>query len=384
MEKVHKVTKKKMYLKMVFSSILRRRSRMIIALLAVAIGATIISGLMTIYYDIPKQMGKAFRNYGANLIFTPSDGNSYISGDDYQKVKKQLNNYDVIGLTGYNYQNISINEIPIVIVGTDFNNVKKTSPYWYINGRWAEKDNEIMIGKDISVQMNLRVGKTITLTGKSFDNNDIEEDFVITGIIETGKNEEELVFINQEKLISMFNIDNSYSVIEVSIVAQKEELEKIILDFEETNKNIKPRLVKRVTDSEKSVLSKLQTLVYLVTIIVLVLTMICVATTMMASVLERKNEIGLKKALGASNKSVLLDFLGEGVLIGILGGVLGVILGFIFADQVGKNVFGYGVSIQPIIIIITILISIITTAFASLLPVRRASDIEPALVLKGE
>ncbi len=384
MEKVHKVTKRKMYLKMVFSSILRRRSRMLIALLAVAIGATIISGLMTIYYDIPKQMGKAFRNYGANLIFTPSDGNSYISNEDYKMVEKSLKGYELIGITGYNYQNISINEIPFVIAGTNFENVKKTSPYWYVHGDWASSKYDIMVGKDISEQMNLRVGKEVIITCKNSKDEIVENTFKVSGIIETGKNEEELLFINQNTLDEMFNINTVYSVIEVSIVSTKEELQTIISNFEKVNNNVKPRLVKRVTDSEKSVLSKLQTLVYLVTVIVLVLTMICVATTMMASVLERMNEIGLKKALGASNKSVLLDFLGEGILIGILGGILGIILGFIFADQVGKNVFGYGVSLQPIIVIFTMLISIITTALASLIPVRRASDVEPAIVLKGE
>ena len=44
---------------------------MVIALLAISIGAMILSGLVTIYYDVPRQMGAQFRNYGANMIFTP-------------------------------------------------------------------------------------------------------------------------------------------------------------------------------------------------------------------------------------------------------------------------------------------------------------------------
>ena len=64
--------KQRFYLKMVVSSLLRRRSRMIVALLAVAVGATILSGLITIYYDIPRQMGLEFRSYGANLVFVPA------------------------------------------------------------------------------------------------------------------------------------------------------------------------------------------------------------------------------------------------------------------------------------------------------------------------
>ena len=70
--------KRKMYIRMITASLLRRRSRMIIALLAISIGAMILSGLVTIYIDVPRQMGIQFRSYGANMILT-SDGDT-ISG----------------------------------------------------------------------------------------------------------------------------------------------------------------------------------------------------------------------------------------------------------------------------------------------------------------
>ena len=64
---------RKMFLRMITASLMRRKSRMIIALLAIAIGAAILSGLVTIYYDVPRQMGAEFRNYGANMVLTPTD-----------------------------------------------------------------------------------------------------------------------------------------------------------------------------------------------------------------------------------------------------------------------------------------------------------------------
>ena len=65
------LTKRKMFLRMITASLLRRRSRMLIALLSIAVGATILSGLVTIYYDVPRQMGAQFRSYGANMILLP-------------------------------------------------------------------------------------------------------------------------------------------------------------------------------------------------------------------------------------------------------------------------------------------------------------------------
>ena len=61
-----------MFWRMVISSILRRRSRVLIAILAVAIGATTLSGLVTIAVDVPAQMAREIRSYGANLVVTPA------------------------------------------------------------------------------------------------------------------------------------------------------------------------------------------------------------------------------------------------------------------------------------------------------------------------
>ena len=80
--------KRKMYIRMITASLLRRRSRMIIALLAISIGAMILSGLVTIYIDVPRQMGIQFRSYGANMILT-SDGDT-ISGSQVEAVKKLI------------------------------------------------------------------------------------------------------------------------------------------------------------------------------------------------------------------------------------------------------------------------------------------------------
>ena len=63
------MTKRRMFLRMITASLLRRRSRMLIALLSIGIGATILAGLVTIYVDVPRQMGAQFRSYGANMLF---------------------------------------------------------------------------------------------------------------------------------------------------------------------------------------------------------------------------------------------------------------------------------------------------------------------------
>ena len=66
------MSRRAMFWRMVTSSILRRRSRVLIAILAVAIGATTLSGLVTIAVDVPAQLAREIRSYGANLVVTPA------------------------------------------------------------------------------------------------------------------------------------------------------------------------------------------------------------------------------------------------------------------------------------------------------------------------
>ena len=112
--------------------------------------------------------------------------------------------------------------------------------------------------------------------------------------------------------------------------------------------------------------------------------MICVSTTMMAVVSERRKEIGLRKALGASDESIIAEFMGEGLLLGGFGGLLGAALGFTFAQMVSRNVFNSSITFQPLVLPATIIVSILVTGLACLGPVRGAIDVDPAVVLKGE
>ena len=368
---------------MITSSIMRRRSRMLIALFAVAIGATILSGLVTIYYDVPRQMGQEFRSYGANLMLTSSNADA-ISEQNLDLVVSVIPKNQLVGFTAYRYETMRLNKLPFMVGGVNFDSVQKTRPYWGVNGSYPKNENEILLGQTVSQTVAIKEGTEVTLVGLDSYGTEFSKKFTVSGILQTGGSEEECIYMDIKTLEKLMKSSGNFDVAECSISATSEELENIAQKMSEQTSELTPRLVKRVTKSEGAVLKKLQALVWIVTLVVLVLTMVCVATTMMAVVTERRKEIGLKKSLGASNKSIVLDFLGEGLFLGGIGGILGVILGFIFAQVVSLNVFGRSISFQPLLIPITILVSIAITAVACLLPVKSATDVDPALVLKGE
>ncbi len=377
--------KSQMYMRMIFASLMRRRSRMLVALLSIAIGATILSGLVTVYYDVPRQMGAQFRNYGANLILTGTDGG--FSLEDTEKALEVFAKDELVGAAPFRYENIRIHEHPVVAAGTDMEGAKATSPFWRVEGDWCSTDGQIMVGKNVAESFRLKAGEMLTLSftpeNAPKDTPDETIDLEITGILDTGGSEEDYVYLSLHDLETLTGAGD-LDVCEVSVSAQSDQLKVYADQIGVTVPAISAHLVKRVTASETTVLSKLQALVLLVTVVVLALTMICVATTMTAVVTERRKEIGLRKAIGASDKSIIGEFLGESMMLGGIGGILGAALGFVFAQQVSVHVFGSSIRFQWLLVPVTILVSIVVTGLSSLLPIRSATEVDPALVLKGE
>lgn len=379
-----KKSKNKFYLKMIMTSLARRRARMLTALLAIAMGATILSGLVTIYYDIPRQMGKEFRSYGANMLVIPTNPDKKITNDQLDEIKSLIPSGKLVGQAPYIYINAKINEQPYMLAGTDLKGAKENSPYWLIDGSWPEKSREVLIGNEVSKALELKEGdKIIINTPKVHGEGSIDTNFVVSGVVTTGGKEEELIFMSIDD-ISQLAKDKNFDIVEYSIEAEQNELSKIVSNISQKDASLTPQMVKRVTASQDIVLNKLQALVFIVTIIVLFIMMICVSTTMMAVVTERRKEISLKKALGATNSSVIVDFLGEGAFLGVFGGLLGVVLGYIFANRVSISVFARKVSFLPLLVPMTIIVCVVITIVASLIPVSKTVDIDPALVLRGE
>ena len=207
-------SRRRMYWKMVSSSLIRRASRLIIAVLAIAIGATILSGLVTIYYDIPEQLGREFRSYGANLIILPR-GEAKITRETLN-----LNLGDTFTVQGVKY------------------------------GHQAEASRQ-----DLSAEENLKRDQARQNFAKKL---------TVKGIVSTGGAEEGFIFADVDMLDELIGDTFRADVIECSIIADAEELAEISLKIESEIKELQPRAVRRLTQSQDIVLGKLQALVLLV------------------------------------------------------------------------------------------------------------------------
>jgi putative ABC transport system permease protein len=329
-------------------------------------------------------MSQEFRSYGANMALLPSGGQAAISLEEVAAAAALLPADKLLGITPFRYEPVRSNLQPYTAVGTDFSQVRRTSPFWKIDGAWPLKENEVLIGADIAEFTRLGAGNRITLSGRNQQQARFNREMTISGVISSGGVEDGFIFMDMDAMAAMLGGGGEAHVAEISLNADLEELNRLAAALRQALPSLEARLVKRVAQSETKVLGKLTTLVYLVTLVVLVLTMICVATTMMTIVMERRQEIGLKKAIGADNRSVAAEFLCEGLIMGIIGGIAGSACGLIFAQFISNSVFGRSIAIEFYLLPATIGVSIIVTILACLIPARRAMAVEPALVLRGE
>jgi putative ABC transport system permease protein len=101
-------------------------------------------------------------------------------------------------------------------------------------------------------------------------------------------------------------------------------------------------------------------------------------------VLERRSEIGLMKALGASRRAVGVFFLAEQLLLALVGGIAGYAIGLVLARFLGTGIFGIAPAVRLILFPIVLVLAAVVALLGSLVPLERASRVDPAPVLRGE
>ncbi|MBE6478234.1 MAG: ABC transporter permease [Propionibacteriaceae bacterium] len=408
--------KRRLFIRMVMSSILRRHSRVIVAMLAVAVGATTLSALATISVDVPRQMAREMRSAGANMLLTPAGDATGFDVSVVEEIADEVGPDGLVGAVGIDYESVLVNDLPYVAAGADLDAAHRLNPYWYVEGDWPAGTGQVLIGQDVAQAVDAHVGDSVTLSmlakddsgdsgsqtpgtgatgenGKEISNQDVsqaeaatsaETAVTVSGILETGGNEDGFVYLSMEDMTELTGEPPVFTVAEFSISVEGDALQQLADRIDADHPEVSADPVARLAQSDADVLGMLRSLMVIISVIVLALIMIGVSTTMMAIVTERRNEIGLRKALGADDRSIIVEFLGEGVVLGLIGGVIGAIAGFGLAQVISLNVFHRTVEAHALILIGTVVAAIGVSTLASLIPVRRAVDIDPALVLRGE
>jgi putative ABC transport system permease protein len=157
----------------------------------------------------------------------------------------------------------------------------------------------------------------------------------------------------------------------------------IAYQIEEVLPDAVAKPVRQVSESEGSILAKTRLLMLLVTALSLIASALAIANLVTASVIERAPQIGLLKAVGASDASVIRLILAELAVVGGVGGLVGYGLGLGFAQIIGHTVFDSAIAMRPVVALMVALLVLAVVVGGSLPSIRMMLRLRPADVLHG-
>lgn len=367
------------------------RGRLVVALIALISGAAVISALLNLNMDIERKLTQEFRTLGANLVIAPGrDVQAIESGAESPTLMDQttvlmqverLRTPDVVAAAPYLYIVAQAAGSPVVVAGTWLDQMSKLAPTWKLEGEWVgtrEDETRCLVGRNVARQLKITPGSAIELNylGQTAP-------MTVAGIVDAGGTEDSHVFVNLPVVQDLAGLKSQIGLVQISVSGTSKSIETYTEKLSAALHGFEVRPIRQVTQAEGELLNRVRLLIVSMVVLILVLTALCVLATMAALAMERREDVGLMKALGGSIARVVGLFLAEVGVLGAVGGFIGCLAGLELSHWMGRRVFGTAISARWEIFPLTIALMVIV-ALAGALPLRRLGNVKPAVILRGE
>ena len=388
----------------VLKDIFRRRTKLVVGILGVVIAASAIVAVITTFTAATDSLYDESSKFGANIIIRPETNSipliegstsvgSISTGDNYIDESKLPNihniensaNLAVVAPRLYGIANIGNSSLSssVIVMGVDPGQETIIKQWWKLEGNWlsgeAGERTQVMLGSDIAKPLGLAAGSTIMLTRW---NNSINGDVV--GVIKTTGGAEDGYIITSLKTAQyLFDNEGKISSIEVRALCNDCPVEEMGRQIEAALPNVEARAMSQIVQSEMVLIKRTQSSAMAVSIITMLVSALTVASTMLASVNEKLKEIGIMRAVGASDRQIVSMLLLEGAIIGAIGGSLGFVLGTVVSFVAAPLLLSVTPSLILVLLPAAAGVSIAVGMVASVIPAKRALSIDPAEVLRS-
>ena len=375
--------------------------RLFVMLLALGAGAAVTAALLNLQIDAKRRLTTEFRAFGANIVVTPvgltspGDNSTTLQEQVVARTIRDVGNPSTVAapflyfVTSLQRGGDSLiperrKQVQVVGAGTELGaELHLLIPGWGASqlGFWDEDipaKGYCFVGAKVAEQLQIHDGDVVEL----FYGAHVERLKNIRNI-STGGDEDSQVFIELRTAQQLTNMNGRASLTEISYPGTPQEIMRFRSELAAKLPDAEVRPIRQFTEGEARIYNRISGLLTATVAIVLVLTGLCVMAAMTNVAMERKNDVGLMKAIGGSVRRVLRLFLAEAALLGLAGGMIGGAAGIFLSIGLGKAVFG--VAARPRLIVYPVAVALtIIVAILSAYPLRQLASIRPASVFRGE
>jgi putative ABC transport system permease protein len=426
-----------MFFRLLFESFRRQKRRKVVAFVAIALGMSIATAMIAVGAGIGDKVGEELRSTGANLLVTPiedtldvnlggvdlkpaSEG-GFIHESDLPKMKSVFWGHNILGFAPFLSDSKTFTKdghaFDAELIGTYFaqpfsygkqtftTGVRSVNRWWQVEGDWPQDDRAqpqdepaVLAGSKLAQRSGLAIGDTIEVGGNKLR---------VSGILNSGGAEDQAIVAPLHLVQQILGKPNAVRRVIVSALTKPEDAfgrrdpsklsgadrdrwycspyaNSIAFQIREVLPNVRVDQIRQVEQNQGKVLTSVSGMMLLLTLAALLASALAVSAAMAATILERRQEVGLMKSLGASNAAVASLFLAEAGTMAVVGGGVGFLAGTAIARHIGESIFGSSITVHPVILAVVIVGALLVTFLGSAGPVRHAMQFDPAVVLRGD
>jgi putative ABC transport system permease protein len=373
----------------------RRKGKVFFLILGLTIGITTVVTLISITRMMNEDISKKLDEFGANILIIPRSEDLAISyggmsigavATDTQTLKDsdipRIRQIEVReNISSISPKLIGVVEIEgkkVSLVGVHFGEELRLKKWWKIHGAEPKNPEEVLLGNEVAVRLFKSTGDTLPINGKAMK---------IAGVLdETGSQDDFLIFCDLISVQEAIKKPGALSLIEVSAFCNSCPIEEIVRQISKELPHAKVTAIKQTLQTKMEAIDHFKKFSAGISIVVLLIGGMIVFTNMMASVNERKREIGIFRAIGFRKTHVVRIIFLEAVIVGLIAGVIGYILGLGASQIIGPMITGMKggkLFIDPFLAMGAILLSALIGIVSSSYPAIHASKMDPTTALRA-
>jgi putative ABC transport system permease protein len=414
------------FLRLLYQSFRRQQRRKLLAGIAVTIGVAVATAMLAIAVDVGDKINRELRSYGANIVVYPEDAaldvrvgdqelkpaasSSYLKESDLPNIKGMFWGHNVLAFAPFLETTATFEGRQVRVIGTYFDKrlrfgteefstgVRKMYPWWKVeDGTWPDDvGNEILIGSRLAKELRLSLEPgNLTPLGR------------VSGFLTTGGPEDMAIVVPLSVAQKLANAPNAVDKIYISALTKPEDAfarrdpdrmnpadrdrwycspyaNSVAYQLHEVFPHSNAEQIRQAAQNEGTLLSHISGMMLLIALAALIAAALAVSAAMATTVLERRQEVGLMKALGATATAIASLFVTEASLLALGAGVIGFAMGALIAQRIGQSVFHSGVDIAPVLLPIVMFLALLVTIGGSAAAIRRALRLDPVIVLRGD